>query len=519
MAPLVPPVPAPALPRFVELVRVSSHGQAARDTPADQRAALERLRLSRPGRLVERIEQQVSGAADGVERPDLARLAELAAARAFDEVRVRHLDRLTRHDDPLERAAVLSMVRRAGAVIVDAGGSVLDPRTMGGELTWVVSTLASAEERRKILERTSAAKARLAAEGRLVHGRPPYGRTWDRAAGRWGLDEHQAAVYRRLFDLCLAGRSLRAIARALNAEGEPSPGGAAWDAAIVSRLLREPAAAGHYRTHGAAFEIPPVVDDATLAAAGERLRGNSRCSGPPAKHPALLRKLLMCGVCGAPLYVTKGAGAFYYYCSAGDPTCRVYHRVERVDAAVRAAVEAFLARPAALRAAAERDRPEDDAELAGRDAAAARRELEDLDHQEERVARLLRRELIAERTGERQLGEVRRLRAVAEGQLAAAEARARAAARRGEVAAALEARVAELRAGLGAATFEDWRELLEVLFPRTAATGVVVQPNGQLELRGAIPLDARGEAELAGVARAAADRTVVPLRLAASSRR
>jgi hypothetical protein len=40
-----------ALPRIVELLRVSGQGQADRDTPADQRAALDRLREQYPGTL------------------------------------------------------------------------------------------------------------------------------------------------------------------------------------------------------------------------------------------------------------------------------------------------------------------------------------------------------------------------------------------------------------------------------------------------------------------------------------
>jgi hypothetical protein len=61
---------ARSVPRFVELVRVSTKGQADRDTPAMQRAALDRLRQMRPGVLVERIDSQISGGL-GLEEPSL----------------------------------------------------------------------------------------------------------------------------------------------------------------------------------------------------------------------------------------------------------------------------------------------------------------------------------------------------------------------------------------------------------------------------------------------------------------
>ncbi len=284
-------------PRYVELVRVSSVGQAARDTPADQRAALDRLRRSRPGTLVERIEQQVSGAADGADRPDLRRLGELAEARAFDEVRVRHLDRLTRHEDPLERAAVLSLVRRAGAVIVDAGGSVLDPATMGGELMWVFSTLASAEERKKIGERTMAGKRRLAEAGQLASGRPPWGRAFDRERG-WVLTP-AARDYRRLFDLALEGLTLWQIAERLEAEGIQSERGRKWTAGMVHNLIRARHAVGHGTAMGLRIAVPPVVDERTQRDALARLRANDNAGGPHVRYPALLRKILVCGVCGS----------------------------------------------------------------------------------------------------------------------------------------------------------------------------------------------------------------------------
>src|SRR4051812_40174303 len=102
------------LPRFVELIRVSSKKQSDADTPEVQRRELEKLQQRRPGVLVERIEDGASGLSGALglaARPDLQRLAALARARAFDEVRVYDVDRLTRADDLRERAAVFGIVQ------------------------------------------------------------------------------------------------------------------------------------------------------------------------------------------------------------------------------------------------------------------------------------------------------------------------------------------------------------------------------------------------------------------------
>lgn len=496
--------PRPALPRVVELIRVSSAGQAARDTPADQRAALDRLRNARPGHLVARIEQQVSGAAAGADRPDLARLAELAALKAFDEVRVRHLDRLTRHEDPLERAAVLSMVRRAGAVIVDAGGAVLDPATMGGELVWVVSTLASAEERRKILERTMAAKRRLAAEGRLVNSTPPWGRTYDRATGRWGLDAPAAALYRRLFDLVLAGRTTRQIAAELNAEGLTAPRGGPWRGTNISNIIRFEHVVGRVRSHGAVIQVPPIVDEATWEAAKARLRRNDLASGRHDPSPALLRKIAACGACGAPLYTDRqawrrgdrGRAWTVYYCSARCETSRT-HRAELVDEAFRAEVGAWLRRPGALGAAAAAGRP-GATEDAGAELAATRRELARLRREELNAARLIARGQVQRSVGEELLAEVARRRAAAERRAEAAQAQLAAAERWSELAGDLEARLARLRGGLDRAGFAEWREVVERLFPRGSVT---LSPSGRIRAQGLLSLDGAGEEALKEAAR------------------
>jgi site-specific DNA recombinase len=486
--------PAPALPRFVEFVRVSSAGQADRDTPQDQRAVLDRLRLSRPGRLVERIETQVSGAAGREERTDLQRLAELSRARAYDELRVRHLDRLSRHADPRERIAVFGMVADAGAVIVDGTGRVIDPRTELGELGYYVETWMASRERARIAERTLAAKRRLAAEGRLPPMSLPWGRTWSRERG-WGLDHEAAASYRRLFDLVLRRRTLRQTAAELNSEGLPTPRGRTWTAGTVYNLVAAPHASGRWRSHGSEWRIPPVVDEATQAAALARLRANDLASGRHDPKPTLLRKLLVCGVCGGSLHTdSRTDGGLYYVCRV-RPECRRRHRVELVDEAVRAAV-AEWARSAGP-VAANRGVPDESAE-ARRDLGAARREVRRLDREEENLLRLLRRGIGSARAHERQIEEVARLSAAAERRAEDAQARIDGAARRAEQAATVEARLASLRAGLERAGPAEWRELLEILVDRAAGDAVVLWPDGRWTLRGALPLDGSGVAALAG---------------------
>ncbi len=486
------------LPRYVELIRVSSTGQAERDTPADQRRALERLAATRPGRLVERIEHGahgLSGAADLNERPDLLRLAELSRARAFDELRVRHLDRLTRHTDPRERFAIFGMVADTGAVIIDAGGHVVDPRTEIGEVDYFLQTWASARERKKIVERTVEARRRLSAAGRPMTT-IPYGRTFDFERGEWGTDGERVAVYRRIFRETIASVSLHKLAAKLNAEGITAPKGGPWEASSLRRMLRNPSAVGRMTSYGFPISCPPVVDEVTQRRALAALaRGRTR-SGPPAKHVALLRKLATCSLCGSTMHVAMGSrpAVLYYRCArakGGGCEARTYHPVAEVDAAFLAELRRTLSDPQRVLRAALRPRP--GADSAENETAEVRRELAVLERREENLVRLHTKGSVSEAVFERQSAEIARLRNAATERLAALDAVLDAVKHAREHAADLEAALTAVRKRAARAAPADWRRIVEQLFPRQEGTWIRLRPDGRIDTHGLLRLG-RGKA-------------------------
>ncbi len=486
------PASTPALPRFVELIRVSTKDQAERNTPADQRAALDRLRASRPGVLVERIETAVSGAKSVEDRPDLLRLEELAASGGFDEVRVRHFDRLTRSSDPDEQDRVSRMLRKAGAVVVEADGTVTDPRTLTGRVITMIKQEGAAEERKRIWERTFQGRQRMAAEGRLAQGQPPYGRTFNTETGAWGTDPGRAKVYRRMFEMVLAGRSLAQIAEQLNSESIATVRGRPWCDASVSRLLRDEAAFGKYTTHGRTFTVPAVVDEATFLSVRARLKENNSLSGPRPKVFALLRKLATCGECGAPMYLQLGGGTparfRYYYCSAHDPKCHVYHRVADVDGKVVETLRGWLHDPDTLAAAAGLDAPGGDRIAAENTLADCKAALARLDKREVNTARMLSAGDIQPKTARVLLSEIKTARASVLAQQAAAQAQLGAVERYAADAAGLAATIKRLRKGLAKETPEGFRGLVEIIFRRG---GIRIFKDGEIKLAGRVALGAR----------------------------
>jgi DNA invertase Pin-like site-specific DNA recombinase len=506
----------PALPRYVELIRVSSAGQAERDTPADQRRALDRLAASRPGVLVERIEHGafgLSGAADLDDRPDLQRLAELSRARAYDELRVRHLDRLTRHADPEVRFAIYGMVQRAGAVIVDASGGLIDPAdpSGSGEVSYFLQTWMSAQEKRRILERTKEGRRRKLAAGEII-ACVPWARRFDKATRTWTVDERAAELYRRLFSEILDGVTAGRLAEKLNDEGHVTPRGGRWSPRAICDLIHSTSAVGRIEQAGATIACPPIVDEQTWEAARAQLaRNNATQNGRRATRgsiEALLRGLATCGNCGSTMYVNKGGQkgreSVYYVCGAvlrdrgrADSACHGWHRAHDIDALVRAELEQFLAHPDRLLAAAAPRRGSNITDNK-KDIAAAERELERLVARQENLLRYASKGLAPEDVMERQLVEIQRQRAAAEKQLAAARSARDAAERVAANRRTVEEAVALLRSLVKNGSFDAYRRLAQALFPRGEDTWIKIHNDGTVDARGLVtlrPVDAANEVQ------------------------
>ncbi len=425
------PVPA-AVPRYIELIRVSGHAQVHRDTPEDQRAALDALRISRPGEFVARIEEgavrAISGAADFAHRPDLQRLFQLADAKAFTEVRIRRLDRLTRHPDPRERFAIFGAVMDAGAVIVDASGHTIDPKTELGEVDYFFQTLMASRERKAILERTVTARLRLAKKGQL-QGRPPYGRLWSKRTLSWDVTQPEFGIYQRIFREYLHGTSCIEIAKRLNNEHVPPPGSTwtrssprwkhmpQWRHTTIHALLTHHSAIGELTSFGEKISCPPVVDVETFDKVAELLRArNMRAGRPPATDAkALLRRLAVCGRCGSRMWIVRGGSRghwhLYYACAMArlvplDSKCRKRHRVDAMDENIKKLVARTLLNSCKWKAPDEDDNHDSESQLC-----ALSRELRKIDKQEERLVRLRVKGLASPRVLESQLGELKKERA------------------------------------------------------------------------------------------------------------
>lgn len=338
---------------YIELARVSTEGQDDRKGKSRQFDAFDLLAKSRPGTLVYRADETLSGATPNALRAELQKVFALLRAGKANELRVHSQDRLTRSDSASERAEIWSVLKDSKAKLVLTNGREIDPAndTSGGaEIEYAVTTIIAGKEKLAINKRFSEGRYQAAKRGRAV-GRAPYGRRFDQSTREWCYSD-EAPIYRGLFDAVLQGLSITQICDDLNTRKVPSP--AHWCVASLRRIIAEegkgldpkiweaiqadlsgdkfgplevvlklnseqvrvpfslwhtsavwkqinsPSATGIVTWRGVPTDTKcPIVTAEVQAAAIKMLSARRTQTGPRGLIPALLRKMMKCGICGA----------------------------------------------------------------------------------------------------------------------------------------------------------------------------------------------------------------------------
>ena len=324
------------------------------------------------------------------ERLGLTRLLVDAEAGRFDLVLVVDVDRLTRADDMIERAAILGPLQRRGILVATPAG-VMDMNTFMGDVAVGLGAAMAAQFRRNLLERTARGRQQAILRGSKPSGPTPYGLTWSRSSG-WGIHEAEAAIVREIHDRAIRGEPCHAIAADLNARGIRPRRASTWSAFTVWHLCRVGAEryAGTWGPHRIA--VPRVLTDEQIEQAAEALAGN-RARGLEQRTGTIYlldRRRMTCARCGNPIGVdtAKHQHRARYVCTARKrrecdlPT----RRVDVVDGTVWAELVDLIVSDdlveIALRANAGRDRP---APTAIRWLARAHEDLERVERLERRV--------------------------------------------------------------------------------------------------------------------------------------
>lgn len=285
-------------------LRVSSSQQRERVTIASQRRDVPDYIRAQGWTLVGLYEDDGRSAMAGKldARDGFARMLADIARGLIDVVVAVAVDRLTRSEDPVERAQVVASITRAGAQVAIVGAGVQDVGTFAGDAYITLQALFAAEENRRRRARVIAGHITAIGRGRKPRGWTPYGLTYDAATGLWGIDPDHGPIVREIIDRTADGEASGTIARDLERRGIERPRGGRWSSERIRAIVASDAYVGRwtaYATRKLTLAVPALVEVDRAEEARAVLAGRYRKPPPRVVYHHLLTGLATCGDCGA----------------------------------------------------------------------------------------------------------------------------------------------------------------------------------------------------------------------------
>ena len=194
----------------------------------------------------------------------------------------------------------------------------IDTSTPAGRFFYTLIAALAQWEREEIASRIRESVKVRAKLGKDLGGAAPFG--YRKEEGRLVLDENEAPVRRRLFELFIEQKRLKSVARAMNKAGYRTRSGQEFSDSTVRRLLEDPIAKGKRRSNYArslgdgkawAFkpesewihsEAPAVVSEDLWTAANAILQARRDGPKPARKAVHLFTGLAVCE-CGGTMSV------------------------------------------------------------------------------------------------------------------------------------------------------------------------------------------------------------------------
>jgi site-specific DNA recombinase len=517
--------------RAAVYARVSTTRQAQTQTIEQQ---LDRLRSAVTGRGWELEDQHIyrddgySGASLG--RPGLDRLRDHAALADLDVVLVTAPDRLARNY--VHQVLLIEELAGHGCQVEFLDRPMSDDPH--DQLLLQIRGAVAEYERTLITERMRRGRhARLRAGTLLPWTRPPFGYRLDpdrpREAAAVRVEPGEAALVAQLFDWYLEPQAtLYQLTARLADLGVATPTGKPrWTVASVRGILRNPSYAGRALTnrtrvaparrrrsallpagpgesHAPRPEedwievpVPQVVGEETFAQVQAKLDANQQGAARNTRHEYLLRALVSCGACRLACTGRQtGAGYRYYLCRGRTDALRAaegrrctarYIPAGQLDELVWADLRALLTDPGQVTHALARAQggawlPQ---ELQARQAT-IRQALGRLERQQQRLLDAYLAEVLGLPELQRKGQELDRRHATLLAQQRQLDAAAGQRLELQAVADGIERFCQAIRAGLAAATFEQRRQLAELLIDRVIVT------DDQVEIRYVLPTSPDG---------------------------
>ena len=313
-------------------LRVSTEDQAKVGfSLPEQRKCLKGLCDYKGWQIYDYYEDAGISAKTGNTRPQFDRMIEDAKKKKINTVLAIKLDRLTRSIYDWEN--IMKLSEKYSFDIVCANDDV-NTTTANGKMVTRIMMSVSQNEIERTSERTKFGIIGAIKAGHIP-GQTPYG--YNRVNKCLVINELEAEIVKRIFDLYSIGESFSKIATRFNKEGVLKKDN--WKDNTISKIIHNPVYKGDYILNKGKPEqkifknvCPAIVDEDTWDWANDQLVKNSK--NYKRKEEYLFLQKLRCPKCGVLLggracnkISTRGKKYFYYQCCK----CKRYVKQEDVE--------------------------------------------------------------------------------------------------------------------------------------------------------------------------------------------
>lgn len=154
------------------------------------------------------------------------------------------IDRISRN--LLDFASMYQELKDLGVTFVSKNEQ-FDTSTAIGEAMLKIILVFAELERNMTSERVTATMLSRAQNGLWNGGRVPYGYDYDKDSKTFSINQEEAFLVRKMYDLYSEHRSLVMVSRALNEDGYASRAGNDWSPVSIFIILTNPFYTGIYR--------------------------------------------------------------------------------------------------------------------------------------------------------------------------------------------------------------------------------------------------------------------------------
>ncbi|AJI20327.1 recombinase family protein [Priestia megaterium] len=315
--------------RTAVYVRVSTEEQAKEGYSI--RAQTERLKaycLSQGWEIVDFYIDDGQSAKD-MERTNLKRMIQHIEQGLIECVLVYKLDRLTR--SVLDLYKLLEIFDAHGCKFKSAT-EVYDTTTAMGRMFITIVAALAQWERENLSERVRMGMEQKAREGQWVINMAPFGYELDKKNKSLIINDKEAAIVTRIFNMYLSGKGMKKIATELNAVNIPTKTGKTWSDNKIGYILKNPTYVGtiryNYRVHNDQYfevenAVPAIIDRVTFEKVQSVATARKKVHPKAATSEFIFSGTIKCAKCGAPFsgkygYSKRGEKIHRprsYYCS------------------------------------------------------------------------------------------------------------------------------------------------------------------------------------------------------------